>query len=85
MQHNFFYAKSLVHSWIITRKWSGLLVDSERVCALWGGCREKNLQRRWLIWGSRGRASSRRSQGCLLWRPPAFGDFYNFLMKLTRF
>jgi len=32
-----------------------------------------------------GVALSRRKQGGVRAEPPAFGDFYNFLMKIARF
>jgi len=84
MQHNFFYAESLMHS-RYTYKKIGLLVDSERVCAFVGRCREKNLKCRLTELGSGDGAPSRRKQGGLGAEPPAFGDFYNFPMKITRF
>jgi len=43
MQHNFFYAKAGVHSRYNYKK-IRYFGDSERVCALWGRCREKNSQ-----------------------------------------
>jgi len=69
---------------IITRK-NGLLVDSERVCALRADAERTihNVER--MIWESGGGSPSRRRQGGLGAEPPAFGDFYNFLMKIIRF
>jgi len=37
------------------------------------------------MWGFGGGASSRRRQGGLGTEPPAFGDFYNFLIKNNTF
>jgi len=36
-------------------------------------------------WGSEGEAPSRRGQGSLGAEPPAIGDFYDFLTKITHF
>jgi len=52
--------------------------ESERV----GRCREKNFSMQDDWWGSGGSIASRRRQRE---EHPAFGDFYNFIMKITHF
>jgi len=60
---------------VIARK-EGRLADSERVCAcaLWADADKRIHNVGKLMW-----------QGSLGAEPPAFGDSYNFLMKITRF
>jgi len=84
MQHNFFYAESLVHSRYDYKKIRYFGWYSEKVCALWADADRRIHNIGWLMRGSGDGDHSRRRQGGLGAKPSAFGDFYNFLMKITR-
>jgi len=83
MQHNFFYAESLlVHSRYNYKKIMSFGWFRKSLC-LWAHAERRIHNAGWLMWGSGSGAPRSRRQRGLGAVPPAFGNFYNFLLKTT--
>jgi len=86
MQHNFFYAKAWVYSLYNYKKIRSYGWFGKNLLCFVDRCREKNLQCRWLMWESWGRAPSRRRPTRARRRSPRrCGDFAAFFLKKYAF